>query len=109
MVKSSAKRESRDRVLRVACEDNIQTADPSSGPILIHAGLQDIEATPEEVSCIVDKLIEDGVTPQVCTDATADHWDIVQRSAAFAVQWALALAAGDPLPPCTASELPPCE
>ncbi len=88
--------------------DNIVSADPSGGAVLILQGLEDERATAENTACIVDKLIADGVTPQACTLADADHDDIVDRTVAFAADWAFALAAGVPLPECEESTLPPC-
>ncbi len=88
--------------------DNIVSADSAGGAVLILQGLEDVRATAHNTACIVDKLLADGVVPQVCTLADADHDDIVDRTVAFAADWAFALAAGGPLPGCDASELPPC-
>jgi hypothetical protein len=49
-----------------------------------------------------------GVTPQVCTDATASHTNVVNRNIAFGIQWAEAVLAGTARPPCAASALPAC-
>ncbi len=88
--------------------DNIVSADAAGGAVLILQGLEDESTTAQNTACIVDKLIADGVTPQACTLADAGHDDIVDRTIAFAADWAFALAAGDPLPECDASALPPC-
>ena len=90
-------------------EANIVPLDPASGPILVIAAMLDDRATPEEVACLVESALDDGAEVQVCTDAGAEHLDITARQAAFAVEWALALAHGTPLPPCAESELPACE
>ncbi len=76
--------------------------------MLILQGLDDQRATAENTACIVDKLIADGVMPQACTLADADHDDVVDRTIAFAADWAFALAGGVPLPECDESALPPC-
>jgi len=89
-------------------EANIVPVDGGGGPILIIQGLEDVRATPERTACIIDKIEADGVDPQVCTIADADHFDIVARTVAFAAEWAFALAAGAPLPLCAADDLPPC-
>ncbi len=89
-------------------EDNLVPVDPSQGPILIQQGMLDDSATPERTACIVDLITGQGATVQVCTYPKADHFDIVETSVGFGVEWALALAAGVPLPPCAESELPPC-
>ena len=83
--------------------------DPASGPILLVGGMLDTSSTPEELACIVDAAIEDGVEIQACTDAGAEHMDLTARQARFAVEWAVALARGSALPPCAESELPACE
>ncbi len=88
--------------------DNIVSADPVGGAVLVLQGLEDVSATARNTACIVDKLFADGVVPQVCTLADAGHDDIVDRRVAFAADWAFALAAGEPLPGCDASNLPPC-
>jgi len=89
-------------------EANIVPVDAGGGPILILQGLQDVRATPERTACIVEKIESDGITPQVCTLSDAGHFDIVNRTVAFAAEWAFALATGAALPACVASDLPPC-
>jgi len=87
---------------------NLFDADPSGGVIRVVQGLEDTLATPENTACIVRKLGEDGVPPQVCALADADHGDIVERTVADVVDWALAVATGDPLPDCPTVALPVC-
>jgi hypothetical protein len=87
---------------------NIVSADSSGGPILVLQGMEDTVATPASTACIVEKLTDDGATPQVCTLADAEHSDIVGRTIAFAADWAFALAAGDSLPTCDPHDLPDC-
>jgi acetyl esterase/lipase len=89
-------------------EANIVSADPAMGPILIQQGMLDDSATPDRTACLVDELLAAGATVQVCTISDADHFDIVERTVGFGVEWAVALAGGSPLPACAASELPPC-
>jgi hypothetical protein len=82
-------------------EANIVPIDPAMGPILIQQGMLDDSATPERTACIVDLITSQGATVQVCTYAAADHFDIVETSVGFGVEWAVALAGGAPLPPCS--------
>ncbi len=90
-------------------EANLLTPDPTSGPILYVQGMLDTANSPAKAACLVESLIADGATVQVCTDAAAEHMDITSTQAAFALGGAGALARGGPLPPCAESELPPCE
>ena len=83
--------------------------DPASGPILILQGMLDQASTPTDTACLLEVLEGDGAEVQVCTDAAAEHMDITARQASVAVEWALALARGEALPPCAESELPACE
>lgn len=87
---------------------NLVDADPGGGAIRVVQGLEDTLATPGNTACIVKKLTEDGAPPQVCAVADADHGDIVERTVADVVDWALALTAGDPLPDCPTVALPVC-
>ena len=89
---------------------NFVTADPTGAPVLFIQGLADyVMPAPMEAACNVDKLITDGVTPEVCVDPAAQHTDVVGRNMDFAISWATAVLAGDPQPGCTTSGvLPPC-
>jgi pimeloyl-ACP methyl ester carboxylesterase len=88
---------------------NIIPPAASGAPILLVQGLQDIVMPPDqEAACNVLTLEAGGVTPQVCTDATASHTTVVQRNIAFGMQWAQAILAGTTPPPCAASALPAC-
>ena len=90
-------------------EDNIVPIDPAMGPILIQQGMLDDSATPERTACIVEQLTAQGATVQVCTYGKADHFNVVEQSVAFGVDWAVALATGVPLPVCKANDLPACK
>ena len=90
-------------------EANLMSVDPASGPILYVQGMLDVANSPAGAACLVDALLEDGATVQVCTDAGAEHMDVTARQAAFMVEWAVALARGEPLPACAENELPACE
>jgi hypothetical protein len=48
------------------------------------------------------------VTPQVCTDPTAEHTTVVQQNIMFAIQWGEALLAGKTLPTCSSAGMPTC-
>jgi pimeloyl-ACP methyl ester carboxylesterase len=90
-------------------QQNILTPDSVGAPVLLVQGLQDIVMPPDqEAACNVIALEAGGVTPQVCTDATASHTDVVQRNIAFGIQWAQAILAGTTPPACAASALPAC-
>jgi pimeloyl-ACP methyl ester carboxylesterase len=89
-------------------QKNVLTADASGAKVLMVLGMQDTAVAPPAARCVVDKLQKDGVTPQVCTDAQAQHLDVVQRNAAFAVQWTDAIFDGTTPPPCSADPLPTC-
>jgi len=89
-------------------EHSVMDVDADGGPILLLQGGQDTTITPEDTACIADALVDGGIVPQVCTLDDAGHGDIVDRTIAFAVEWSLALHRGEALPPCAASELPPC-
>jgi dienelactone hydrolase len=89
--------------------DNFVTADPSGPPVLFVQGLDDYIMPPaSEAACNIAKLQADGVTPQVCTDAAAQHQTVVARNMDFAIPWALALLAGQPLPTCSSAGMPAC-
>ena len=90
-------------------KQNILTPDALGAPVLLVQGLQDIVMPPDqEAACNVNVLKAGGVTPQVCTDATASHTDVVNRNIGFGMQWAQAILAGTTPPACAASALPAC-
>ena len=90
-------------------KQNILPPDPNGAAVLLVQGLQDIVMPPaEEAACNVAVLEAGGVTPQVCTDATASHTNVTQNNIAFGISWAQAVLAGTTLPPCAASALPAC-
>jgi hypothetical protein len=88
---------------------SILTSDSSGAPVLYMQGLADIIMPPgTEAACNIEKMEADGLTPQVCTDALAQHQTVVQRNIMFAIQWGQALLAGKPLPTCSAAGMPKC-
>ncbi len=89
---------------------NILTADPSGPPLLFVQGLEDVIMPPaSEAACNIEKLIADGVTPQVCVDPQALHTNVVARNMDFAIPWALAALGGKPLPTtCSSAGMPAC-
>jgi pimeloyl-ACP methyl ester carboxylesterase len=88
---------------------NILTADSAGAPILYVQGLADTIMPPaSEAACNLQKLAADGVTPQVCTDPTAEHTTVVQQNILFAISWAEALLDGKPLPTCSGAGMPAC-
>lgn len=88
---------------------NVLEADPTGAKILYVQGLADyIMPAPSEAACNLDALHAEGVTPDVCVDALAQHETVVARNADFAISWGLALLDGKPRPSCAATLLPPC-
>jgi dienelactone hydrolase len=89
--------------------DNFVTNDPDGPPVLYVQGLADYIMPPaSEAACNIDKLIMDGVFPQVCVDPDAQHQTVVGRNMDFALQWAQALLAADELPTCSSTGMPAC-
>ncbi|MFH1436776.1 MAG: hypothetical protein ABIJ56_13795, partial [Pseudomonadota bacterium] len=76
--------------------------------ILLVQGMNDTLVTPGRAACIVDALVSDGVSPQLCADNEANHMDVVGRNMSFVLQWLEALLRGDELPACANEELPEC-
>lgn len=88
---------------------NVLASDPTGAPVVIVQGLLDqILPAAEEASCIREKMIADGLTPQVCVDGTATHQSIVDAQGSFGLAWGLAALAGTPRPTCASTKLPPC-
>ncbi len=90
-------------------QQNILTADPTGAKVLFVQGLTDIVMPPaQEGACNVAKLAADGVTPQLCTDATASHTNVTPRNINFAISWAQAIVAGNTPPTCSSAGMPAC-
>lgn len=88
---------------------NLVSADPAGAPVLYVQGLADyVMPAASEAACNIDKLHGDGVRPQVCVDALADHQGVVGRNMDFALGWASALLDGAALPACSGAGLPAC-
>ncbi|MDP6943165.1 MAG: lipase family protein [Myxococcota bacterium] len=85
--------------------------DPGGAPILYVQGLEDAQSTPERAMCNLEAMAGVGVTPQVCTDDEATHFDVVSRNLSVASDWLRAQLNGTPVPTCEHAEglLPPCE
>ena len=87
---------------------NILHGDPSGADVLIVTGTADTLATPNDVSCVVEHLGTDAVTPRVCVDGST-HFDVVVRGGAFVVSYANAIIDGTTPPACpSAGALPAC-
>ena len=79
-------------------------ADAAGAPVLYLQGLADTVLPPaKEAACITQKLTDDGLAPQVCVDATAQHTDVTNRNIPFAIRWVQATLAGTTPPACPAS------
>jgi dienelactone hydrolase len=89
--------------------NNILPIDAGDTPVLLVQGLMDDMATPERSRCIADYMEGQGLTPQICADAEADHMNIVERNVAFVLEWLDAVLAGDAPPHCAGETLPVCE
>jgi len=91
-------------------ENDFVTNDPNGAKILFVQGLADyVMPAPSEGACNVDKLVADGVTPQVCVDAAAQHTTVVGRNQDFVITWVNAALAGQAAPACTTDGvMPPC-
>jgi dienelactone hydrolase len=90
---------------------NTLTADAGGAPILyLQGGLDTVLPPAKEAACIVQKLAADGVAPQLCVDATAQHTDVTNRNIAFAIAWTEAVLGGATRPVCPQSAaLPPAD
>ena len=88
---------------------NVLAGDPKGAKILYVQGLLDTIMPPaEEAACNLGKLAIDGVFPQVCTDQTGIHTNVVVNNIVFSMKWAEAVLAGAPPPTCDASGMPSC-
>lgn len=85
--------------------------DPQGAPILFVQGMADIQATPERAACFLDAMAAVGVTPQLCIDPEANHFDVVSRNLAVASAWIRAQLDGTEVPTCEhdATLLPGCD
>jgi hypothetical protein len=90
-------------------QQNILTANPAGPPMLYVQGLADyIMPAASEAACNIAKLQADGVAPQVCVDAPAQHTDVVGRNQDFAMKWGEAVLQGTALPACSSAGMPAC-
>ncbi len=81
----------------------------TGAPILYVQGLGDlIMPAAEEAACNLGTLADAGVFPQVCTDASASHVDVVSRNIGFATRWVSARLAGAAPPTCSGAGMPDC-
>jgi predicted esterase len=85
------------------------TADPAGARVLITQGLADqVMPAAGEAACVVDKLQAEGVTPQICSDATATHDSVLERRIEDVVAWIEAIVDGAAPPTCASQFLPAC-
>ncbi len=88
---------------------NVLHADPQGAPVLMVQGLADQIMLPaEEAACTIDKLVAEGVTPDVCTDSTATHATVLPRNLMTGIAWARAVLEGTAKPSCTSTGMPSC-
>ena len=89
--------------------DNLVAPDPQGAPVLYVQGMLDtVMPAGEEAACNVPRLQQAGVDLQVCTDAGANHANVIDRNGDFALRWAEAKLSGTQAPTCAASPLAPC-
>lgn len=82
--------------------------DPSV-PILYLQGDADTAVKPALASCFFGRLVKDGADPVECVYPGESHESLIPTSAGFAVDWALATAAGKTPPACPVDgALPNC-
>lgn len=97
------------RSFHTALEENVLAADPAGAKILYVQGLSDYVLPPQsEAACNVEKMEADGVSPQLCIDAAAQHQTVVERNMDQIIAWSEALLSGQPLPTCSSTFLPEC-
>jgi pimeloyl-ACP methyl ester carboxylesterase len=83
--------------------------DPAGAPVLYIQGLADVIMPPaQEAACNIASLQAAGVSVQVCVDPPAQHTNVPQRNAAFALQWGVAKLGGGELPTCSSTGMPAC-
>lgn len=89
-------------------QQNLLSPDPSSGPVLIAAGLLDQIMPPaKESSCIKDKLVAAGVDVDTCVISDATHTNIMEHHEK-GLAWAESVMAGGPRTECPVVALPAC-
>lgn len=88
----------------VANEPHLSATSP---PILVLASELDADATPGLVGCVIDRLRTDEASWEACMVPTGDHLGMVGGTGAYAIEWALAAAAGSVRPPCPGSPTRP--
>ncbi|MFO0615633.1 MAG: lipase family protein [Polyangiaceae bacterium] len=97
------------RSFHASLEQNVLAGDPTGAKILYVQGLSDYVLPPQrEAACNVEKLEADGVHPELCIDAAAQHQTVVERNMNTVLAWGEALIDGAPLPTCSNTFLPPC-
>ena len=89
--------------------DNILRADPTGAPILMVQGLADQIMLPaEEAACTIDKLVAEGITPDVCADLAATHASVLSRNVMTGIAWVRAKLDGTATPSCSSVGMPSC-
>ena len=79
----------------------------SSPPILIVTSEADATALPRQVGCVIDRVEDDGATPELCVGAFGDHLPMVSATAGYTIDWALGTASGGARPLCPGTTTAP--
>lgn len=80
---------------------------PSGPPVLVLGSTDDDQLTIGQLGCAIQRVVHDGVTPDVCIVSGPNHLAMVSTTDAYGMAWALAASSGSPRPPCAASTTSP--
>lgn len=90
---------------------SIAAPHPDVAPnVFLVQGSNDAVVNPKAAACIRDSLQSVGIVADMCVDGPANHFDVVVRNAATAIDWVGAVIDGTERPTCeNTTPLPPCE
>jgi len=82
----------------------------SAPNVFLVQGSNDAVVNPKAAACIRDSLQSAGIAPDMCVDGPANHFDVVIRNVATAIEWVGAVIDETERPTCAnTTPLPPCE
>lgn len=79
----------------------------SSPPILLVVSNGDTVNLPRQVGCAIDRVEDDGASPELCVGAFGDHLPMVAATAGYTIDWALGIASGGARPLCPGTTTAP--